>query len=69
MKKAPAARQPVPAAPAPSSSQQTQLLLLAPGAVAFVLPSALSGSLSSAAAAPLRVAALPLYQQNCSFLI
>jgi hypothetical protein len=69
MKKSAPVRQSPPAAPAPAASQQVQLLLLTPATVAFVLPSAASSPISSPAASPERAADLPLYQQNCTFLI
>jgi hypothetical protein len=69
MKKTAPNPQPMPAAPAPTSAQHLQLLSLAPVAVAFMLPSAASSPLSSPAAASVRAAAVPLYQQNCTFLI
>jgi hypothetical protein len=49
--------------------QSGQLLLLAPTALAFVLPGAASSILSLPAASPTRAPALPLYQRNCTFLI
>ena len=61
--------QPTPTAPAPRASQPGQLLLLAPAALAFVLPQLPSSAFSPPAASPARAAALPLYQQNCTFLI
>jgi len=61
--------QPTPTAPAPRASQPGQLLLLAPAALAFVLPQLPSSASSPPAASPVRAAALPLYQQNCTFLI
>jgi hypothetical protein len=61
--------QPMPAAPAPRGSQSGQLLLVAPAALAFVLPQVPGFTFSPLLAAPLRAAALPLYQQNCTFLI
>ena len=69
MKKTAPNPQPMPAAPAPTSSQQLQLLSLAPAPVAFVLPSAASSPFSATASAPVRAAALPLYQQNCILLL
>jgi len=61
--------QPMPAAPAPRGSQSSHLLLVAPAALAFVLPQALGFTFSPGAEAHSRTAALPLYQQNCTFLI
>jgi hypothetical protein len=61
--------QPISAAPAPRGSQSSHLLLVAPAALAFVLPQAPGSTFSPEAAAPPRAAALPLYQKNCTFLI
>jgi hypothetical protein len=61
--------QPMPAAPAPWGSQSSHLLLVAPAALAFVLPQAPGFRFSPEAATHSRAAALPLYQQNCTFLI
>jgi hypothetical protein len=61
--------QPQPAAPAPRGSQTGHLLLVATAALAFVLPQSPGFTFSPLAAAHHRVAALPLYQQNCTFLI
>jgi hypothetical protein len=61
--------QPTPAAPASRGAQSGQLLLLAPTALAFVLPGAASSILSPPAASSTRAPALPLYQRNCTFLI
>jgi hypothetical protein len=61
--------QPMPAAPAPRGSQSSHLLLVAPAALAFLLPQAPDLTFSPEAPAHPRAAALPLYQQNCTFLI
>jgi hypothetical protein len=61
--------QPLPAAPAPRASQPGQLLLLSPGIVAFVLPPAASSVFSFPTSSLHRAASVPLYQQNCTFLI
>jgi hypothetical protein len=60
---------PAPAAPAPRVTQSEQLLLPFPVAVAFVLPSAATPAIAHPLSSLNRAAALPLYQQNCSFLI
>ena len=58
-----------PIAPAQRVAQPGQLLLIAPTAVAFVLPRTASVDLAQSLSHPSRAAALPLYQQNCTFLI
>jgi hypothetical protein len=50
-------------------TQPGQLLLLAPAALAFVLPQLPGSAFSPLAASPARAVALPLYQQNCTLLI
>jgi hypothetical protein len=60
---------PAPAAPAPQVTQSEHLLLPLPGAVAFILPSAANPAIAHPLSSLSRAAALPLYQQNCSFLI
>jgi hypothetical protein len=45
------------------------LLLLAPAALAFVLPQFPGSTISPLTASPARAAVLPLYQQNCTLLI
>ena len=66
-----AARQPLPlpAAPAPSGAQPGHLLLLAPAALAFVLPQSAGTVLSLSASGLQQPASIPLYQRNCTFLI
>ncbi len=61
--------QPLPAAPAPRVSQPGQLLLLSPAIVAFVLPPSASSGFSFPTSSLHRAASVPLYQQNCTFLI
>jgi hypothetical protein len=61
--------QSTPTAPAPRASQPGQLLLLAPAALAFVLPQFPGSVFSPPAASSARAAVLPLYQQNCTLLI
>ncbi|MCX6928064.1 MAG: hypothetical protein NT154_33360 [Verrucomicrobia bacterium] len=58
-----------PAAPASRASEFGQLLLLAPAALAFALPRTPASTFSHPTASPFRAAAVPLYQQNCTFLI
>jgi hypothetical protein len=50
-------------------AQSGQLLLLAPAAVAFLLPEPASSPISRPTASSSLAAAIPLYQQNCTFLI
>lgn len=69
MKNAAPNPQPTPAAPAPSPSQNLQLLTLLPSAVAFTLPSANSLPISFPPVRLARAFCVPLYQQNCTFLI
>ena len=61
--------QPLPAVPAPRAAQSLQFLLVAPAALAFVLPESAPSVISPPTSLSRRAAAPPLYQQNCTFLI
>ncbi|HOX59312.1 MAG TPA: hypothetical protein P5205_18945 [Candidatus Paceibacterota bacterium] len=61
--------EPAPVTPAPRISPASQLLLLAPAAMAFAVSPPASYVIFSTPAVPHRAASLPLYQQNCSFLL
>ena len=60
---------PAPAAPAPRSAQADHLLLPLSAAIAFLLPPAACPPIAHPLSSLSRAVALPLYQQNCSFLI
>jgi hypothetical protein len=60
---------PAPAVPSSHTSQSSQFNLLAPAALAFVLPGIEAATFSLSAASPSRAAALPLYQRNCTLLL
>jgi hypothetical protein len=60
--------QPVPAAPVPAS-YQSQLLTLAPAALAWILPDAPAPDFSTSVSSLLTANAAPLYARNCARLI
>jgi hypothetical protein len=60
--------QQVPTVPAPPSNQ-TQLLTLAPAALAWMLPAAPVSEIPAAFSSPLTANRIPLFTRNCAFLI